>query len=522
MLRNAHRFNFSRTLKIIGIPVLEPTLAVIDGYLYVNCKSAERLIARLPTQFRTSDMRSLFPDLYDFEAIAAPHWRRLVATAARSLLLIVLEPEVNPLICLWRSGRHQKTVEKRLQMIQHLSDETPTQALAKTGYALATMARIQTTNQWPYFYATFFTLLLRWLMVDIFRQSHAAFLELISAGGDNVTIDIERRFRDMALKITKDEAFAKTFVGARPETLTERLPPWFRTELEGFLKRYGCRSRHRTLYIQRWAESPGEVLHILQSLVKDRMRTQSPAETRKHDTSRARVTGSKEADNRPSGTSFSGSRRLRLVLRFLLPLARRFLDLRENLRFLLDKVLFEIRQDVLALGQRTGLGHRILFLNQDEIKKLVEGALTLEAARHLSDVRHQRFTAPIVVHDYYVDGQPVDAFAMNADVIRGIGTSPGRVTGRAKIVSDPAIAEIEKGDILVAENTDPGWTPILSVISGMIMEEGGLLNHCSIVARELKIPAVVGVRQATRRIRAGDRVTIDGGLGLVRIDAPGE
>jgi pyruvate,water dikinase len=54
-------------------------------------------------------------------------------------------------------------------------------------------------------------------------------------------------------------------------------------------------------------------------------------------------------------------------------------------------------------------------------------------------------------------------------------------------------------------------------VGGMVMEEGGLLNHCSIVARELGVPSIVGVQGATRQIRDNDRVTIDGGLGVVRI-----
>ena len=117
-----------------------------------------------------------------------------------------------------------------------------------------------------------------------------------------------------------------------------------------------------------------------------------------------------------------------------------------------------------------------------------------------------------------MDGQPVDEFRMDGEVIRGTGTSPGRVTGRARIVGKPTQANIISGDILIARNTDPGWTPILSIVGGMVVEEGGLLNHCSIVARELAIPSIVGVRQATSRIPEGSLITIDGGLGLIRFE----
>ncbi len=104
--------------------------------------------------------------------------------------------------------------------------------------------------------------------------------------------------------------------------------------------------------------------------------------------------------------------------------------------------------------------------------------------------------------------------------MRGTGTSPGRVTGRARIVEDLSLANLKEGDILIARNADPGWTPVLSIVSGMVLEEGGLLNHCSIVARDLGIPSIVGVRQATEIIPDGSLIMLDGGLGLVRLEPP--
>jgi phosphohistidine swiveling domain-containing protein len=70
---------------------------------------------------------------------------------------------------------------------------------------------------------------------------------------------------------------------------------------------------------------------------------------------------------------------------------------------------------------------------------------------------------------------------------------------------------------LIARNTDPGWTPIFSTVSGVVVEEGGLLNHSSIIARELGLPAVVGVRDARRKIPEGSLIVVDGSLGTVEI-----
>jgi pyruvate,water dikinase len=522
MLTHAHRFNFARTLKIMGIPVVEPTLAVIEGYLYVNCESIAQLISYLPAQWRTADLRALFPDVYDFEAIPTPGPTTFLTTVMRCAMLPVLDPEVNPFVSIWRNRRHQKKVERRLAQIRHEPRDTADQALRKTRHALGVMRRIQVTNQWPYFYATFFTVLLRWLIVDLFGRPHEDFLRVISAGGENITIDIERRFRALARKISSNPLWAKTFVDWDPVDLPGGLPESLQADIDRFLETYGCRSRHRTLYIKRWAEAPDEVVRILQALVKDfSQETAYPASVGA--IFRTDPSGISQVRRNDRYADFSEAPlRMRVLLRFLHPMARRFLDLRENLRFLLDKALYEIRRALVSLGRHTGLGERVLFLELEELSRLCDGRLAPEAALDIAAERHRLFMTAKEIPAYYIDGRPVEEFPMAAGVLRGIGTSPGRAVGHARIVTDPAAAEIRKGDILVAENTDPGWTPILSRVGGMIMEEGGLLNHCSIVARELKIPAIVGVYQATRRIREGDRVMIDGGLGLVRIDAQGE
>jgi pyruvate,water dikinase len=206
------------------------------------------------------------------------------------------------------------------------------------------------------------------------------------------------------------------------------------------------------------------------------------------------------------------------ALKILAGLSRCFFDLREELRFLLDEVLFRIRKNLLELGRHFSLGETIFFLTLEEIEHLVDGRLAPSKAEALAVRRRNQFFKPSAPSTFWVDGRPEYDFSSEGAQLRGIGTSPGCATGRAIIVDNPASAKIRAGDVVVARHTDPGWTPVLSVIGGIVMEEGGLLNHCSIVARELGIPAVVGVSRATQLIPEGSRVTIDGGTGMVRIE----
>jgi phosphoenolpyruvate synthase/pyruvate phosphate dikinase len=103
--------------------------------------------------------------------------------------------------------------------------------------------------------------------------------------------------------------------------------------------------------------------------------------------------------------------------------------------------------------------------------------------------------------------------------IAGVGASPGRVTAPACVLHGPGeFEQMVPGNVLVAAITTPAWTPLFAMASAIVTDVGGPLSHGSIVAREYGIPAVLGTGVATRRIRSGQVVTIDGSAGLVTLD----
>lgn len=509
MVQHAPRYDLSSICAMLHLPVIRPTLTVIQGYLYVNCENLRRLVARIPIRWRTADIRAFFPQEYPFERIPGPGLAEMLRTLAGGIALLVREPAVIPWICLARTPCNQRRIQRRLRSGQTLPTQGLGQCLDKVRFCLETLARIQEGNQWPYFHANGFTVVLRWLMVDCCGYSHAEFLRRLAAGADNVSLRIERRFRDMAARIHSDPALRSAFRGRDADEVMAQLPASFRKELAALLSEYGCRSRHRTLFVPRWSEAPAEVIGILQALA---------ARAAERQTVGSRTEEAQPQPSEASAAMATTTRWARPLLPAVRHLARRFLDLREQLRFLLDRCLFDIRHSLLDFGRRTGLGEHVLFLTVEELQKIVEGRWSVEAAGRAAELRKKDYLQPVAVSTFYVDGRAVEDFSIDAKVLRGTGTSPGRVSGRARIVTDPANADIHAGDIIVAENTDPGWTPILSTAVGLVAEEGGLLNHCSIVARELQIPAVVGIRGATRRIAEGVRLTIDGGLGLVKVE----
>lgn len=110
---------------------------------------------------------------------------------------------------------------------------------------------------------------------------------------------------------------------------------------------------------------------------------------------------------------------------------------------------------------------------------------------------------------------------LDEGVLRGIPASAGVASGRARVLNlSDSTAGLGPGDILVVGHADVAWTPVFSVVAGVVTEAGGMLCHAAVVAREIGIPAVVGVDDATRLVADGAQIRIDGSEGLVTVIKP--
>jgi phosphohistidine swiveling domain-containing protein len=213
--------------------------------------------------------------------------------------------------------------------------------------------------------------------------------------------------------------------------------------------------------------------------------------------------------------------------RLALGMARTHVPLRE-----LGKALFLRAIDVARASART-VGAQlasagtieepedVFYLTVDELLGKpptdARDAVAFRRARYDEHLRHRLPEA--------WTGTPVPLLAEGAasrdGSVGGIGVSPGVVSGRARIVLDPARADgLERGDILVCETTDPSWASLFLVASGLVIDVGGPLSHGAIVARELGLPCVVNTRDGTRRLRTGDSIRVDGSTGTVEVLAP--
>ncbi|MBA4491768.1 PEP/pyruvate-binding domain-containing protein [Paracoccus sp. S1E-3] len=229
----------------------------------------------------------------------------------------------------------------------------------------------------------------------------------------------------------------------------------------------------------------------------------------------------------------------RRVARALTNWARARVRDRENLRFERTRIFGYARRVFLALGREfhaRGLldePRDIFWLTTSEVLGAVEGfglspdLAAIARLRKAEDaVSSRRPDPPERIEIYGPAIAPVwtatatGAPPSDARVKMGTGCSAGRVTARARIIRDPRRESLAPGDILVARHTDPGWIAVFSNASAIVVERGSLLSHSAIVARELGIPCVVGLKGATDWITDGETLGVDGATGRVeRLDA---
>ncbi len=104
-----------------------------------------------------------------------------------------------------------------------------------------------------------------------------------------------------------------------------------------------------------------------------------------------------------------------------------------------------------------------------------------------------------------------------ANAIVGLAVSSGVIEGRARVILNMEYAKLEDGDILITTFTDPSWTPLFVSIKGLVTEVGGLMTHGAVIAREYGLPAVVGVENATKLIKDGQQIRVNGTEGYIEI-----
>ena len=201
---------------------------------------------------------------------------------------------------------------------------------------------------------------------------------------------------------------------------------------------------------------------------------------------------------------------------------------RENLRFERTRIFGHARRVFRAMGREFHAHNRlddpldIFELTVAEVLGAIEGAgldedLRAKAAARKTEAARFGPEPPrrILIRGHVMETVTQAAAPAEGQSRLGTGCSAGRITAPARVIRDPRTEALDPGDILVARNTDPGWIAVFANASGILVERGSLLSHSAIVAREMGIPCVVGIADATDWVQSGETLTLDGATGEV-------
>ncbi|MGE3855029.1 MAG: PEP-utilizing enzyme, partial [Planctomycetota bacterium] len=218
--------------------------------------------------------------------------------------------------------------------------------------------------------------------------------------------------------------------------------------------------------------------------------------------------------------------------------ARQGIKARERMRLARTRLFGLFRDVYLAIGARLHAAGRldsardVFWLTTDELQEFCEGRATTTNLAALAAVRRAEFAAfeSREMPDRFDTVGPAgfaqfvrparEAADTSAATLRGTGCSAGVVEAELAVILRPDDDLAINGRILTTVRTDPGWAPLFPSAAGELIARGSTLSHSAVLARELGIPAVVGVQNLLKIVRQGERVRLDGATGIVqRLDA---
>jgi phosphohistidine swiveling domain-containing protein len=285
-------------------------------------------------------------------------------------------------------------------------------------------------------------------------------------------------------------------------------------DLDTFLARHGFHAwQEGELSASSWREDPTPVRQLIESY-RGRGDDANPAIAE-----RQRMATREQLESEFLATL---PRSRKPLGRLLLRLARTYVPLRGIAKGSFVQSLDVVRAAARRLGTLlSGCGvladrEDIFYLTLPELRT----GLPADVSALVADRRRERASYASLELPTVWSGEavPIETVPIADDnVIVGSGASPGVVEGRARVVTSPDDADIAEGEILIAHNTDPSWASLMFLSSGLVADIGGVMSHTAIVARELSLPCVVNTKFATKALRTGDMIRVNGARGTVEV-----
>ncbi|MBW4636152.1 MAG: phosphoenolpyruvate synthase [Iphinoe sp. HA4291-MV1] len=297
-----------------------------------------------------------------------------------------------------------------------------------------------------------------------------------------------------------------------------------RNAIRAYLDKYGMRCVGEIdITRTRWSEKPAILVPMILSNIKN---FEPGASTRKFEQGRQEAVKKEQALLERLKQLPDGERKAEETKQQI-SLLRNFVGYREYPKYGMINRYFVYKQALLKEAERlvqAGVLHEkedIYYLTFEELREVVR---THQLDEQIISQRkdeyklYEKLTPPrILTSDGEIIAGEYKRENLPAEAIVGLAVSSGVIEGRARVILNMEDADLEDGDILVTSFTDPSWTPLFVSIKGLVTEVGGLMTHGAVIAREYGLPAVVGVENATKLIKDGQRIRVHGTEGYVEI-----
>jgi pyruvate,water dikinase len=273
----------------------------------------------------------------------------------------------------------------------------------------------------------------------------------------------------------------------------------------------------------RWSEKPS----ILVPMILSNIKNFAPGEGgRKFEQGRQEAS-KKEHQLLDKLTDLPDGKQKAAETKQMISLLRNVIGYREYPKYSIVGLLFVYKQAMLKEAERLVQANAIrakediYYLTFEELREVVRTNRLDQQIISKRKEEHKLFeklTPPrVITSDGEIITGKYQREALPPSAIVGLAVSAGIIEGRARVILNMENAALEDGDILVTTFTDPSWTPLFVSIEGLVTEVGGLMTHGAVIAREYGLPAVVGVENATKRIKDGQRIRVNGTNGYVEI-----
>ena len=291
-----------------------------------------------------------------------------------------------------------------------------------------------------------------------------------------------------------------------------------------YLNKYGMRCAGEIdITKTRWSEKPTTLVPLILSNVKN---FEPKAGQRKFEQGQ-RVALQKEEELLERLKQLPEGEEKAKETKGMIDLMRNYLGYREYPKYGMINRYFVYKQALMKEAEQlvqVGVIHEkedIYYLTFEELRKVVR---TNKLDYQIISLRkdeyklYEKLTPPrVITSDGEIITGQYQRENLPAEAIIGLPVSSGIIEGRARVILNMEDADPEDGDILVTSFTDPSWTPLFVSIKGLVTEVGGLMTHGAVIAREYGLPAVVGVENATKLIKDGQRIRVHGTEGYVEI-----